>query len=399
MKIKIIYKEDDIKIFLSSREKMILVVVFAVLFDIFGIEAFSNGDVRLTNSYRLEIYNNYEWGTVCDDKFDDNAATVACKQLGFSGGISLGNLVEDGSGTIMLDDLECTGSESRLYGCPSKPWKEHDCTHSEDVGVFCSNLYPVNGGWSRWAQWSTCTRSCNGGVQTRSHTCNNPSPKYRGSCCQGNTLETRTCNNTPCPVNGRWSTWQQWTSCSSSCGVGFRTRTRQCNNPTPQSEGVYCYGSPSQTTKCNTVSCPVVVGEWSPWMTWTDCSKPCNGGLKERSRNCTSQPPFNGGLYCNGTDTDVKLCNTLSCSGIETRLELAAIVSGVSVGSILVSVAFVLIYTHMCARKETPKEGTRFTFIKNLAFSNAAYKKNKDLKDATKDEGDSDPDDIYDICE
>ncbi|CAG2195919.1 HMCN [Mytilus edulis] len=392
---------------------MILLIVVAVFFDVLVIEALSNGDVRLTDSYRLEIYYNYEWGTVCDDKFDDNAATVACKQLGFSG-VSLGNLVEDGSGTIMLDDLECTGSESTLYGCPSKVWKDHDCTHSEDVGVFCNNLYPVNGGWSRWAQWSTCTRSCNGGFRL-DHTCNNPSPKYRGSCCQGNTLETRTCNNTPCPVNGRWSTWQQWTSCSSSCGVGFRTRTRQCNNPTPQSEGVYCYGSPSQTTKCYTVSCPVVVGEWSPWMTWTDCSKPCNGGLKERSRNCTSQPPFNGGLYCNGTDTDVKLCNTLSCSGIETRLEFAAIVSGVSIGSILVSVAFVLIYTHMCARKVTQKKAVLIfdhdfllrdeVYIyqesdqQSQAFSNAAYKKNKDLKDATKDEGDSDPDDIYDICE
>ncbi|CAC5380612.1 Coadhesin,Thrombospondin-1,Mucin-like protein,Hemicentin-1,Thrombospondin-2 [Mytilus coruscus] len=338
---------------------MLLLIVSEVFIAVHLIGAQSTGDVRLTNSYRLEIYHNYEWGTVCDDKFDDNAATVACKQLGFSSGVSLGNLVEDGSGPIMLDELESTGSESTLYGCPSKPWRDHDCTHSEDVGVFCNNLYPVkNGGWSTWAQWTTCSRSCNGGVQTRSHECNNPSPKYGGSCCHGNTLETRTCNSISCPVNGRWSTWQRWTACSSSCGVGFQTRIRQCNNPTPQSGGVYCYGSPSQTKKCNTVSCPVIDGEWSTWTNWTDCSKPCNGGLKERSRNCNSPPPFNGGLYCNGTDTDVKLCNTFSCTGIESRMELAAIVSGVAVGSILISVAFVLIYKHMCARKRTTQKGT-----------------------------------------
>lgn len=33
------------------------------------------------------------------------------------------------------------------------------------------------------------------------------------------------------PINGHWSSWSGWNSCSRTCGVGVRFRTRQCNNP------------------------------------------------------------------------------------------------------------------------------------------------------------------------
>lgn len=103
----------------------------------------ANGDSSLAG--RVEVYHDGEWGTVCDDSWDDRDAEVVCRQLGYSGGIALEDC-EYGGGRdpILLDDVECEGSESRLEDCAHRTWGEHNCGHSEDAGVTCGKPRLIN---------------------------------------------------------------------------------------------------------------------------------------------------------------------------------------------------------------------------------------------------------------
>ncbi|KFP46079.1 Neurotrypsin, partial [Cathartes aura] len=91
---------------------------------------------------RVEVYHAGQWGTVCDDQWDDADAEVVCRQLGLGGVAKAWSQAYfgEGSGPVLLDEVRCTGNELSIEQCPKSSWREHNCGHKEDAGVSCTPL-------------------------------------------------------------------------------------------------------------------------------------------------------------------------------------------------------------------------------------------------------------------
>ena len=176
----------------------------------------------------------------------------------------------------------------------------------------------IHGQWEKWGPWSSCSKSCviendgRHGTRTRRRNCTDP--EFGGDPCDKDGYEeVDKCGGphstiTFCPVDGVWSRWREWGSCSRTCGGGTKTRERFCKNK--KHGGKDCPGLQSESKDCNTKACPVD-GYWGPYGSWSSCSKNCGGGEQSRTRTCNE--PKNGGRSCPGDSKQTKLCNTQAC--------------------------------------------------------------------------------------
>nr|XP_054764890.1 uncharacterized protein LOC129271604 [Lytechinus pictus] len=102
-------------------------------------------NVRLVGGFnkyegRVEVFWNNTWGTICDDQWDRRDAWVICKELGFGSPLQIASTAHfgPGPGPILLDNLDCKGTESNILNCSHSGIGVHDCSHFEDAGVACS---------------------------------------------------------------------------------------------------------------------------------------------------------------------------------------------------------------------------------------------------------------------
>ncbi|XP_053380403.1 uncharacterized protein LOC123559120 isoform X2 [Mercenaria mercenaria] len=248
-----------------------------------------------------------------------------------------------------------TGTTHRVRTCSTG--HSVDCTGMDFESVACdAGPCPIDGYWSSWQQWSTCSTTCDDGIQFRTRNCDNPLPQYGGTNCSGSGNETTpchlidcppswsswfygtcsvtcgpgtsgklrrcstgkeadcpgkafeilSCDEGPCPIDGSWGSWQEWSTCSTTCGDGRRFRMRMCNNPAPQNNGLHCSGSINETSPCNHGECP----HWLPFYETSMCSTTCGAGFFQLRRNCSSGKPRD----CHGSEYGEKPCNLMDCS-------------------------------------------------------------------------------------
>ncbi|KAJ7986246.1 hypothetical protein DPEC_G00337960 [Dallia pectoralis] len=207
------------------------------------------------------------------------------------------------------------GNRTRVRSC-TKPPVQHEgrpCEGRAVESLRCNiRPCPVAGNWGTWLPWSSCSETCSKGIQMRVRLCNNPAPSLDGPACEGTDSQTQLCEEKQCSVDGNWSSWVSWGTCSVSCGGGTRQRTRLCTSPAPQHGGRQCEGNHMHIDYCNSDLCPVH-GNWGPWSSWGSCSRTCNGGQMRRYRSCDNPRPTNGGRACAGTDSQIQRCSTANC--------------------------------------------------------------------------------------
>uniref|UniRef100_A0A087Y443 SCO-spondin n=1 Tax=Poecilia formosa TaxID=48698 RepID=A0A087Y443_POEFO len=199
----------------------------------------------------------------------------------------------------------------------------------------------LDGAWSRWSDWTDCSKSCGGGIQSRRRLCDSPSPEGSGSYCEGLGTEVRACNTDHCPVPPCSKVpGTVFSSCGPSCPRSCDDLSHcewQCepgcyctDGKVLSANGTVCLArdgcpcldintgrrvEPGESTEapdgCNNCTCQggkfnctrepcPVSGGWCEWSEWTPCSRTCGAESVSRYRSCSCPEPKAGGDPCPG---------------------------------------------------------------------------------------------------
>eukprot|EP01125_Pyxidicula_operculata_P004565 TRINITY_DN1717_c0_g4_i2.p1 TRINITY_DN1717_c0_g4~~TRINITY_DN1717_c0_g4_i2.p1 ORF type:complete len:1852 (-),score=391.75 TRINITY_DN1717_c0_g4_i2:144-5249(-) len=160
-----------------------------------------------------------------------------------------------------------------------------------------------------WGSWSICSHSCGGGLKYRSPNINQPSAGNGTSCP---VPESAVCNQQSCAVNCGYS-WSSWSACTAQCEGGYSTRYAVVS-VYPENGGTTC--PLPEAIRCNTQPCVKIAQNCvSSWTSWSTCSSTCVNGTQYRQLNVTLQSAF-GGLACPTTILEEQSCGPASCDAL-----------------------------------------------------------------------------------
>ena len=109
----------------------------------------------------------------------------------FPGGQAFANAYfGEGSGSIFLDDVQCSTHATSILYCPSNPIGTHNCTHSDDAGVRCE---------CKWLLSSALSHNVNNQYDPLTAPCTTGRPRLVGGNVE-NEGRVEVC------INGSWGT-------------------------------------------------------------------------------------------------------------------------------------------------------------------------------------------------
>jgi len=210
--------------------------------------------------------------------------------------------------------------------------EEADVEHEQHL----LDTHPCPCIWGVWADWGQCSKMCGGGSKTRSREVAKQATN-NGDICEGSSFEQTSCNLEPCAIDCEWGMWGEWSDCSKACGDGVLTRKR-VHSIFAQYGGQNCTGEQQVTQHCNVMDdlkktiaqqeqtikdltdqlYPTVDCAWGEWSDWSECSKPCGGGVKSKSRVIATEAK-NGGKACSGNSMESEQCNVHFCGESTTQ--------------------------------------------------------------------------------
>ncbi|XP_065653695.1 A disintegrin and metalloproteinase with thrombospondin motifs adt-1-like isoform X2 [Hydra vulgaris] len=202
-------------------------------------------------------------------------------------------------GTGMINRMRVCNSSNSLLNCSG---------NSTEVITCISNKTCLE----EWSPWSECSATCGEGKKS----------SYTFGAVKDIAKKVESCNVVNCPVDGMWGNWIG-TECSKNCDGGVITFNRSCDNPAPKHYGQDCMGISSYVEECPNNGICSVNGGWSNWSEWSLCNYPCEGGVKVRFRNCSNPTPKNNGLFCYGANTEAADCPWKKCSVAELNLAIS----------------------------------------------------------------------------
>jgi hypothetical protein len=174
---------------------------------------------------------------------------------------------------------------------------------------------------SEWGIWDECDRTCGGGQQYRLRTVQHEAHNC-GKCPEATTKQSRPCSTNSCFIANAISdcllnAWGDWSECSSNCGNGVRFRDRTVKQEAGEG-GRACAGDLKNAEGCQSAVCAEQDCVWGAWEDWSTCSRTCGGGQKHRGRQIVTPPRF-GGTTCSAKIKDqIGACSTQSCDNLCT---------------------------------------------------------------------------------